>query len=286
MKTANKTLASHISNIALKAMLYEVSLGDKPGLVTPFFNGAHTDMDYFTFIDSSLVLQEPLYKMAELGTIFDEPKELMKNVREIGVEAEKLMFNATKGINTHKGMLFLLGISVSAVAFAISNDYDFADIRKIIMSMGEGLVSKELKSLENKKNKTHGEEVFVKYGISGIRGETEDGFPLIFEKSLPFYRSNIKLSKRDRMLQTLIYIMSNNDDINILYRHSKEVLTEIKERSSLILEMGGVNTELGKRAVDNLSNEFTERNISPGGSADLLALTLFFSDVLDYMKEG
>lgn len=285
MKTANDILALYISNLALKSMLYEVSLADKPGLVTPFSNGAHKDMDYYTFIDSSIVLQKPLYKMAELGTCLQEPKELMKRARDIGMEAEKLMLRTTKGVNTHKGMLFLLGLAVSATTFAITNGFNFNDITKIIKSMGEGLVLKELSSLEGKKGRTHGEEVYVKYGISGIRGEAETGLPIIFEKSLPFYKENFELSKSDKMLQSLIYIMSINDDINIIYRHSKETLLEVKERSSLIIDMGGVKSELGRRAIANLSIEFKERNISPGGSADLLALTLFFSEVYDYMED-
>lgn len=284
MKTVNAILASYISNLALKSMLYEVSLGDKPGLVTPFNNGAHKDMDYYTFIDSSIVLQNPLYKMAEFGTYIEEPRELMKKAREIGVEAEKLMLRATKGANTHKGMLFLLGLAVSATTFSISKNYNYSDIRKVIKAMGEGLVSRELSSLLYNEERTHGEEVYVKYGISGIRGEAEEGFPLIFEKSLPFYKENFDLLKRDRMLQSLIYIMSINNDTNILYRHSKETLLEVKERTSLIISMGGVKSEVGKRAITNLSIEFKERNISPGGSADLLALTLFFSEVYDYME--
>lgn len=99
-----------ISSFALQAMLYEVSCYPSPGLVSPVSNGAHKDMNYFSFIDSTAVLSKYLALFVQEGYSNRSCKDIFDSIRTVGAEAEKDMFNKTQGINTHKGMLFeLLG---------------------------------------------------------------------------------------------------------------------------------------------------------------------------------
>jgi len=133
-----------IGNFAVQAILYEVSCYPSPGLVSPISNGAHTDMDYFTFIDSTIALSKYFTLFAQQGLSEKTHKEIFKEIRKIGKDAEKEMFTKTNGINTHKGMLFLMGISCAAVGKAIYEKRDFTEIKDIIKSMTEGIVEEEL----------------------------------------------------------------------------------------------------------------------------------------------
>ena len=124
-----------ISSFALQAMLYEVSCYPSPGLVSPVSNGAHKDMNYFTFIDSTAVLSKYLALFVQEGYSHRCCKEIFNSIRTVGVEAEKDMFTKTKGINTHKGMLFLIGIACASVGKAIYEKKPFEEIQNIIKEM-------------------------------------------------------------------------------------------------------------------------------------------------------
>ena len=179
-----------ISSFALQAMIYEVSCFPSPGLVSPVCSGAHGDMNFFTFVDSTAALSRYLPLLVQQGFSDKSYKDIFKCVRKIGVEAEREMFAKTKGINTHKGMLFLVGIACAAVGKAIYDKQDFQQVKEIIKEMAKGIVSEELKPLDLKvENKlSHGEKLFLKYKTKGIRGEVEAGIPTVFDFSLDFTR--------------------------------------------------------------------------------------------------
>ncbi len=104
--------ATWIGKMATKAMLYEVSTSPKPGLVDRYNSGAHEDMDYYTFIASASSLTNGFQTLANMGEslCLDSIDTLLAKVRPVGIEMENDMFRATKGINTHKGMIFSLGL--------------------------------------------------------------------------------------------------------------------------------------------------------------------------------
>lgn len=275
-----------IAELAVQAMLYEVSCYPTPGLVSPVSNGAHKDMNYYTFLDSTSCLYKHLLLCCREGIAESDEKQMFNNLREIGLEGEKAMLKKTKGINTHKGMLFLLGICCAASCRIIKNKKGFIEISEIIKLMTKGIVSKELKpikySYENSTEKdvflnnlSHGEKIYVKYGCKGIRGEMEEGLPLIFNYSIEFYKNNSDLNNRERLVQTLLGIMQYCEDTTILYRHSFETLEIVRMKTKEVLKLGGVRTSLGREAIKALDEEFSRKGISPGGSADLLAGTVF-----------
>lgn len=289
-------LCFDIAEFAVQSMLYEISCYPSPGLVSPISNGAHRDMNYYTFLDSSSCLYRYLLFCCREGVSESSEKQLLINLRKIGIEGEKAMFKKTGGINTHKGMLFLLGICCAASCRAVKNNMEFRQISGIIKSMTQGIVSKELLPIKNAyekadrkeaffKNLSHGEKIYIKYNSKGIRGEMEEGLPLIFNYSLGFYKDNSDLSHRERLVQTLTGIMQYCDDTTILYRHSIEVLEEVRCRAGEILKLGGVRTDCGRKALMSSDEDFSARGISPGGSADLLAGTIFFYLVEKYMNK-
>ncbi|NRY63170.1 triphosphoribosyl-dephospho-CoA synthase CitG [Clostridium beijerinckii] len=278
-------MAMEISSLAVQAMIYEVSCYPSPGLVSPVSCGAHKDMDFFTFIDSTAVLSKYLTLFIQEGFSNKSYKGIFNSIRKIGTTAEQDMFVKTKGINTHKGMLFLMGISCAAVGKTIHENKSFKYIQSIIKEMTSGIVEKELMQLKDTDAHSHGEKLFLKYKTDGVRGEVERGIPTVFQFSLDFYKENSELSINDRLIQTLIGIMQNCNDSTIIHRHSVEVLEEVKETAREIIAIGGMKTAKGREKINNLSTEFIKRNISPGGSADLLGVTVFLSLVEEYMKK-
>jgi len=271
-----KDIGFDIGEIALQSMLYEISCFPSAGLVSPVSKGAHKDMDYFTFIKSTSVLSKYMVIFSQCGYSNEQPHVIFKKIREIGKEAEQSMFIKTKGINTHKGIIFLLGISCAATAKAIYDSKDFLYIPDIIKKMTHGIVSAELKNMNKNKKLTYGEKLYLKYGMEGIRGQVERGLPLIFDYSVKVYEENNRLNENDRLVHTLFSIMQFCDDTTILHKHTLEKLIYVQNKAKHIIAIGGMNTEIGRKEINDIDRIFSREGISPGGSADLLAVTVFF----------
>lgn len=275
-----------ISSFAVQAMIYEVSCYPSPGLVSPVSCGAHKDMNFYTFIDSTSTLSKYFPLFVQEGFSHKTYNEIFEGVRLIGIEAERDMFAKTKGINTHKGMLFLIGIACAATGKAIYEKKGFKYIQDIIKKMTKGLVEKELLALKDNVELSHGEKLFFKYKTEGVRGEVERGIPTVFNFALDFYKQNCDLNVNDRLVHTLIGIMQICDDSTIIYRHNPRVLNEVKEKAIQIIKFGGMKTDIGRKGINSLCEEFIEKNISPGGSADLLGLTIFLYLVEQYLDKS
>lgn len=267
-----------LSEFAVESMLYEVACYPSFGLVSPISNGSHTDMDFFTFINSTTCLAPFMYEFANKSYNSEKPKDVFREIRLLGIKAEKLMYKKTKNVNTHKGMIFTLGLCVAAASKCIYNKRDFTYIKNTIKNMTTGIVEKELYNIRHE-NLSNGEKTFLKYGHTGIRGEAEAGFPIIFDLALHTYEGCYDLSENDRLVQTLITIMQYTEDSTILYRHNADILKEVQGICKYIIEIGGMYSERGRQNINAYSNNFENRNISPGGSADLLACTVFLSKV-------
>lgn len=267
-----------LSEFATQAMLYEVSCFPSPGLVSPVSNGSHKDMNFYTFIDSTVVLNKYMVKFSEAGFNSESLEELFKSLRKIGIQAEEEMFLKTNNINTHKGMIFLMGLTVGSVAFCIENNLDFIQIRENIKKMCND-ITRELKEAENKDEKdlSHGEKLYLNYGVTGVRGEAENGIPLAFNFALKEYEKAEDLDENDRLLHTLFYIMSECEDSTILHRHNFEVLEHVQEISKKVINNGSLYNPNMKKYISELNENFIKKNISPGGSADILAVTVFLS---------
>lgn len=272
-----KLIINTLTSYASKAILYEISLSPKPGLVSFENTGSHTDMNFFTFLNSSASLSPFFREFCLLGYQYSgKYEEVLAKIRQIGLRAEKAMFKATGDVNTHKGIIFIFGISLFSIAKLVSEKEGYSDLefRLIIKKICEGIVANELIA-NGRPVLTHGEKVYAAYGMigAGIRQEVEEGFPSVFQKSLAYFEKNLNLAafnnqdKIQQILQTaLLHIMTVNNDSNILYRSNLETLTHIQK--------------LAKEAIEN-SNGYTQlcnfcisKNISPGGSADLLSVAL------------
>jgi len=259
------------------AMKSEVDATPKPGLVDRDNNGAHTDMDHGTFIKSIRALKPYFREMAEVSVHCSASQhELFSELRLIGKRAEMAMLKATDGINTHKGQIFSLGLAVGAgCCLKRKGELSPESLSKMISSMAQGLSKTELKfKIESN---THGEKVFDTYGVTGIRGQAEKGFPAAFNVGLPAYEEAIAIGYDENraMLKSLLAIMECLEDSNVYIRGGPYAATWVKKKSFELLEEERVSEDEELRAIREFDSDMISKNISPGGAADMLALTVF-----------
>jgi len=283
-------MLNFITSCATKALLYEVSASPKPGLVDRFGNGAHKDMDYFTFVDSALSLEETFFDCAYTGAHFqgDDLRDLFVQLRPIGIQGEQKMYAATKGVNTHKGAIFSLGILCAAAGFILKESGEafphisvksLCDITKqMTLELTDELVEvQETVASEKLRPLTSGEKLYAEKGVLGIRGEVASGFASVTTYGLPVLKKltqERKYSKNDVMVQILIELLAHVEDTNVLARFGEQGLELVREYTHKALQRGGVTSSDGWSIINEMDQVFIEKNISPGGTADLLAVTL------------
>ena len=271
-------LCKNIGRIITKSLLYEVTAGIKPGLVDRFNSGSHKDMDIFTFIDSACAIGRYFEDFAFIGYEWDDlSSDCLLSIRPLGIECEKTMFNATNGINTHKGAIFSMSV-ISACAAYVYKKHSKIDIDTLCESCSLILqnIKNDFQNLENKENLTHGEKLYLKYGTLGIRGEALSGFSSVRKYAIPeiVKLDNPNYKKEDVLVNTLLSLISNVEDTNILARSNKKTMNYATDTAKKCLDLGGAFTEEGKKSILEADNLFRELNISHGGCADLLAVSI------------
>jgi triphosphoribosyl-dephospho-CoA synthase CitG len=259
-----------------QAILLEVSTHPKPGLVTRLSNGAHKDMSIFTFMMSSAVLSKAFNDLQDIGQAHRGTlAELFCKLRSYGVGAEAELLRVTKGVNTQRGILFAGGIVSAVSGYAMNMGLSRDALLPLIKEMAAGLVAKELKNLDHAAM-TAGEKLYYKYGITGIRGEVENGFPSVVNYGLPALEDafNKGATINDALVHALIALMTVVEDSNVIWRTDYDTLLEVQRIAKNILSLGSVFTEKGRMAIAETERYFLQRRISPGGSADLLSVTI------------
>lgn len=272
-----------IGQAALEAMLAEVACTPAPGLVDRHNSGSHQDMDFFSFIQSSSAIGPAMYQCALAGWEHREaPEELLFVLRTIGAAAERKMFTATQGVNTQKGLLFLMGVMTAAAAMVLRRQGSIAAEQILGAASGicRGIVARELGGLKAAgpdRKLTAGERLYLHHGITGIRGEIEAGLPVIVGKGMPALRQAFQagLSLNDALVHTLMALMTATQDTTILNRHDLPTLAYVQQQAQAAVDAGGMLSAQGQAKIKALDEVFISRNISPGGSADLLAVTYF-----------
>jgi len=270
--------ANWIAGLAVRSLLYELSISPKPGLVDRFNNGAHLDMDFLTFIDSISVLQPAFFKMALAGLrSMNSLQDLMQEIRFWGREAEMAMRQATKGINTHKGIIFSLGIIAAAAGRLLQEEENLspAKVGDYCKEMVKEVMITDFQQASTKRPLTRGIEQYLTFGLTGIRGEVASGFQSVQNYGLPALKKGFEagLGLNEAGLYSLLNMIAVVNDTNIIGRAGIETQLEIQQ----ILGEKLYGLPLEETFVLSLAKELDElfilRNISPGGSADLLSVT-------------
>lgn len=277
-------IAELAGNLAYHAMMLEAHLTPKAGLVDCVSSGAHSDMDINTFIASSDALRPFMKKFVRAGMEMHEhsASDLLPPLRQVGLEAENAMFLATGNVNTHKGMIFTLGLICGAVGwlYAKENSFNARRVRDVIVACCSNLVEDDLQG-SDKKPKTAGEKIFKQHGLTGIRGEAANGYPTIFKFGLPVYEQCMKsgCSEEQAMSKTLLSLMANNCDTNLINRGGVAGLNYVQEQSSALFNSFDCDGSDNDTLIAEFDNRLITKNLSPGGSADLLAATWFLAQL-------
>lgn len=251
-----------VADLAERALRLELDTTPKPGLVDRRDNGAHKDMDYALMSKSISVLRPYLTRLAVESAKDIDPVK----IKEIGIEAEKAMLKATGGVNTHKGALFCIGLSVAAAScLACSTGaveaYSFKE-----------LVSRAASEIPSARG-THGAEAKRSFKAVGALENARAAYPELFTDWLPYYRS--LEGDPFRCHKTLLHIMTTLDDTNILHRRGAEGLAHAEAEAARLLE------DFSESGLSSLNKDFIRENISPGGSADMLSLTIFIESIIN-----
>lgn len=269
--------SNEIAEYATKALLYEVSVTPKPGLVDRKNQGSHKDMDYYTFLDSAVALTPYFKSMTELGQITstERPETTFYRLQDLGKEAEAVMYQATGYVNTHKGAIFSLGILCGALGRLKGTGEKLLteNLVKECVRMTKAPIEYFFETMKPEMN-TAGCRLYRKYGIQGIRGEVASGFLSVRKEGLPVLKELLERGySYDRAGSiTLLYLIAETIDTNIITRSDYEMCMKIKNQlKRLIKEKDVITTAM----LEKIDQKFIEYNISPGGSADLLAVSWF-----------
>ena len=263
--------AAYIASFALEALLVEAAATPKPGLVDRANCGAHADMDFFTFQISAAAIAPflPVFVRTGIEHTTDAPA-LLTSLRRVGLEAERAMFARTGGVNTHKGAIFSFGVLLGAAGLALRRG-------KKCTAECAGICRRHFDGLDACAPETKGDAAYLACGATGARGTAEAGFPLVRRIALPLYRALMDqgLPMNDALVDVLVTLITLNDDTNILSRHHLGVLHEVQATARRAEALGGMAAPEGRAAILQMDEDFIRKWISPGGSADLLAVTYF-----------
>ena len=268
--------ASRMAALATRALLYEVNATPKPGLVDRRNNGSHRDMDIFTFIDSSVTLTPFFRDMVRMGLGYDGPVAgLLPRLRFPGQWAEDAMFVATTGVNTHKGLIFSLGLLCAAAGLARAGG--LALTPEVLLPLcGEiaAATPEELRRMEAAAE-THGEGVFRKFGLTGARGEAARGYPDVREYGYPVLKRMREkgCGWNDAGVAALLHLLAHVQDTNIVARSDLNMLRKVQSQVADMLARDGDDVEKLLADAAELDAQFMAAGISAGGCADLLALS-------------
>jgi triphosphoribosyl-dephospho-CoA synthase len=264
--------------LAREALIAEAELTPKPGLVDRRGAGAHTDLSLAIMRSSALTIEPYLFQMAFISSRTHPSQPLRERLAVIGRDAECAMLKATNGSNSHKGAIWILGLLISAAA---AQDVDQAPASSIAAT------AQEIASFEDRaapRLVSHGDIVAKRHGVAGARGEALRGFPDVVDVGLPMLRAKRASGATENVarLDTLLSIMARLDDTCLLYRGGEQALLTAKAGAAAVASSGGSGTAIGRQQLHLLDRRLLQLGVSPGGSGDLFAATLF----LDAIERG
>ncbi len=261
-----------IGRSAVKSLHQELAAYPKPGLVSPVDSGSHQDMDASIFFRSLFSLRSYFREITLAGMNSDS----FASLKQLGITAEERMLKATQGVNTHRGAIFNLGLLAAAAGHLMRADLSLQkDALSTVISVRWGdAIKQHGRSLPKT---SHGGLVAAHYGVGGALHEASSGFPHVFKVGLPALQKSLArgTDQNSASVQCLFSLMKELADTNLLYRGGDSGLLFAQESARSFLADGGVHRpDWYKQAVE-IHREFVKRNLSPGGSADLLAAALF-----------
>ena len=249
------TVPSLIAQLATRALIIELDTTPKPGLVDKVDNGAHCDMDYGIMAQSIAALQPIFTQLAHL------PQAPASAIVELGKQGEQVMLQATGGVNTHRGALFSLGLAV--VAATRCTVLDATSLQRHIADVAQDIPGT---------HGTHGAAAVAQHKVAGALAMAQGGYKMLFDSWLPCY--DALAGDPWQAHKTLMHIMGTLDDTNVIHRVGYDRAQEVKAEAKALL------SDFTEQGLRTLNATYIEHNISPGGAADMLSLTILIHSLL------
>jgi triphosphoribosyl-dephospho-CoA synthase len=264
--------ATKLADLAVAAIRAEAELTPKPGLVDQRGSGAHTDMNLAMLHASAESLRTTFAECASAAMQSGPGPELRARLGEIGRAGEMAMLEATGGVNTHRGALWALGL-LSAGMVLGRGTAGAVDVAARLASIPDPHVTAST---------SHGAQARMRYGVPGAAGEAQAGFPHVRLHSLPALHAARRRGADEGTvrLEALLALMATLDDTCVLHRGGATGLSAVQDGARAVLATGGISTLQGRRRFIALDDLCLSRRLSPGGSGDLLSVTMFL-DALD-----
>jgi triphosphoribosyl-dephospho-CoA synthase len=265
-----------VAELAVRALVEEAELTPKPALVDRRGGGAHDDMDLEMLRCSAYALRPTFGALATRAHRREPGRRLREELAAIGRRGEEAMLAVTRGVNTHRGAIWALGLLAAAAAMAPpeARPRDVAALAGQVAAFPDRYAPTET---------SHGSLVTRRYGVAGARGEARHGFPHVVGVALPALRAAREAGGSERLarLDALVALIADVDDTCLLHRGGQAALRDAQTGARAVLDAGGNATAAGRRALRSLEAVLLGHNAAPGGSADLLAAALFL-DALDH----
>ena len=276
-----RSLADLVGGAAHAALLAELHTWPKPGLVSHIDTGSHDDMDMQILAASAASILPFFAQLALAGAA----GSAMGALREIGMAAESAMMEATGGVNAHRGAIFGLGLLCAAAGAAWSSaagrSWRAADLCGAVRRRwGKSIMSGPIPE------QSHGAAALRRFGAGGARMQAACGFPQILAVGLPALRQARLLAPGDEeaaRVHGFFALLATIQDTNLLHRGGAEGLRFAQQSAAGFLEKGGVAQVGWRDAAASVHRDFIARRLSPGGCADLLAISLFL-DALETIR--
>lgn len=264
-------LADHV----VAALIDEVTLTPKPGLVDIRSRGAHRDLNWPLMCHSAKSLRPTFVELARAGQADLAPPLLRERIGAIGRRGEAAMMRATGGVNTHRGAIWALGLLVTAAAM---NPADTAPGR---IAARAGTLARLTDRFAPATTGHKGEQACRDHGVGGAKGQARAGFPHVTDTALPALHVSRTRgdSENAARLNALLAVMAELDDTCVLSRGGSAALTCVQHGAARVLAAGGAASPDGRKALRALETQMLALDVSSGGSADLLAATLFLDRV-------
>ncbi len=248
----------------------ELATWPKPGLVSWVDTGAHDDMDASTFERSTDAITPFLAMLAEAGAAGAG----MNALRAIGRDAEAAMLSATSGVNTHRGAIFGLGLLCAAAGWRWATAPGIgANLGRIVASRwGSAIVDGPVLL------HSHGQRARRLHGAGGATGEAGTGFPTAYEIGVPALDRGLRRDPGDlnaARVEAVFSLIASVEDTNLLHRGGAAGLAFARQSAQAFLDAGGVACPDWEARAQAVHREFVARRLSPGGTADLLTISLF-----------
>lgn len=286
------TIPYLLAHLACDALQQELDTTPKPGLVDQHDSGAHADMDY-RLMQRSIHALRPYF--VQLAQVAQQGQLTHPVISAIGIEAERAMLAATGGVNTHRGALFSMGLAIVASGSSLSEHSEYSEnseyseysehsehseysdnselSERPTPSSLQSAIAQLAQTFPDTQG-THGSRAVSQYQAKGALAMAREGYEQLFSDWLPFLHNLKQQGDPYAHHKTLLRIMSQLDDTNILHRCGAEVASRVKAEAADML------AHFSTDALDDMNRRYSAENISPGGSADMLALTIFTNAIM------